>query len=132
MQRIKQVIVIRRDLRMRRGKEIAQGSHASLAFVVSRLRAATIDGAGAVDGLSLTPMQRAWLDSGTAKVCVRVNSETELLDCYQRAREANLEAHLVRDSGRTEFGGTPTLTACAIGPDDAARIDAVTGDLELY
>lgn len=132
MQRIKQVIVIRRDLRMRRGKEIAQGSHASLAFLVARLRAARIDEGGGVDALTLTPAQRGWLDAGTAKVCVRVNSETELLDCHQRAREAGLESHLVRDSGRTEFGGTPTLTACAIGPDDAARIDEVTGDLELY
>lgn len=35
----KQVIVIRRDLKMRRGKEIAQGSHASMAFMSHLLRA---------------------------------------------------------------------------------------------
>ena len=132
MQRIKQVIVIRRDLHMRRGKEIAQGSHASLAFLVAQLRAARIDGQGNVEGLALTPVQLAWIEAGTAKVCVRVNSEDELLDCHRRALEAGLASHLVRDSGRTEFGGTPTLTACAIGPDDADRIDAITGELALY
>ena len=31
--RTKQVIAIRKDLKMRRGKEIAQGSHASMAFL---------------------------------------------------------------------------------------------------
>ena len=35
---IKQVILIRKDLKMRRGKEIAQGSHASMEFLVSRIR----------------------------------------------------------------------------------------------
>ncbi|MGZ3423232.1 MAG: peptidyl-tRNA hydrolase, partial [Polyangiales bacterium] len=34
---VKQVIVVRRDLKMRRGKEIAQGSHASMAFLTERL-----------------------------------------------------------------------------------------------
>lgn len=38
---MKQVIVIRRDLRMRRGKEIAQDAHASIAWLTSRLRPGT-------------------------------------------------------------------------------------------
>jgi len=33
----KQVIVIRRDLKMRRGKEIAQGAHASTAWLAERV-----------------------------------------------------------------------------------------------
>ena len=32
---MKQVIIIRKDLKMRRGKEIAQGSHASMAFLLN-------------------------------------------------------------------------------------------------
>ena len=60
------------------------------------------------------------------KVCLQVNSEDELLAHHQKALELGLRSHLIRDSGRTEFGGVPTLTACAIGPDDAVKIDAVT------
>ena len=37
MERIKQVILIRKDLKMRRGKEIAQGSHASMQFIVKQI-----------------------------------------------------------------------------------------------
>jgi PTH2 family peptidyl-tRNA hydrolase len=128
--RIKQVILIRKDLGMRRGKEVAQGAHAAMAFLVDRLRGFASDAAGR--SIPLSPVERAWIDGGMAKVCVRVDSEDALLDRYRRAREAGLEAHLVRDSGRTEFGGVPTLTACAIGPDNAARVDTITGDLVPY
>ena len=38
----KQVIVIRRDLRMRRGKEIAQGAHASMAWLRAGVRCGMI------------------------------------------------------------------------------------------
>jgi peptidyl-tRNA hydrolase, PTH2 family len=36
--RIKQVIVMRHDLKMRRGKQIAQGAHASMSFICRRLQ----------------------------------------------------------------------------------------------
>ena len=125
MAKIKQVILIRRDLKMRRGKEIAQGSHASSAFLVSRLAQSD-----AKDPLS--EVERYWVEHGMAKICLKVNSEDELLECHQKALEAGLVSHLIRDSGKTEFGGTPTLTACAIGPDSAEKIDEITRDLTLY
>ncbi len=127
---IKQVILIRRDLNMRRGKEIAQGSHASMAFLVRRMRAQSPTATDVT--VSLRPAELHWITQGMAKVCLKVNSEEELLACHARAREAGLESHLIRDSGRTEFNGIPTLTACAIGPDDPALIDPITGDLSLY
>lgn len=127
--KIKQVILIRKDLKMRRGKEIAQGSHASMAFLVNQLRDQPV-----VETMQVTldVATRQWLTVGVAKVCLRVNSEQELIDCHDRARALGLKAHLVRDSGRTEFAGVPTLTACAIGPDDETLIDTVTGELTLY
>lgn len=126
----KQVILIRRDLKMRRGKEIAQGSHASMAFLRERmqLQSAVI---GEVS-LQLSPPELHWMTRGMAKVCVKVNSEEELLERHERAVAAGLQSHLIRDSGKTEFDGVATLTACAIGPDLVDKIDAVTGDLSLY
>ena len=130
MPRIKQVILIRKDLKMRRGKEIAQGSHASMEFLVSQIRE-TVSRSSNVS-IHLNPNEKAWIVEGMAKVCLQVNSEKELLDCHEKAGKLGVKSYLIEDSGRTEFGGTPTLTACAIGPDDAERIDAVTGDLTLY
>jgi PTH2 family peptidyl-tRNA hydrolase len=127
--RIKQVILIRKDLKMRRGKEIAQGSHASMDFMISRLREQPGEDCRK---LELTRDEQKWIDEGMAKVCLRVDSEEMLVEYHSRALEAGLKSFMIRDSGRTEFGGVPTLTACAIGPAEVAEIDKITGDLVLY
>ena len=123
---IKQVIVMRHDLKMRRGKQIAQGAHASMSFLCRRLQNQPF--------ISLTDFsdsERAWLAGSFAKICCRVNSEEELMSIHDQALSAGLQVHLITDSGKTEFHGQPTRTCLAIGPDDAAKIDAVTGHLEL-
>jgi PTH2 family peptidyl-tRNA hydrolase len=124
--RVKQVIVIRHDLKMRRGKQIAQSCHASMSFLTRRLQSN--------DSISIDDFSEAaktWLTGSFAKICCRVDSETALLEIHQRAVEAGLEVHLITDSGKTEFRGQPTRTCLAIGPDDSDRIDRITGDLQL-
>ena len=123
---IKQVIVMRHDLKMRRGKQIAQGAHASTSFLTRRLQ----------NKLSIcmndfTPNEQTWITGSFAKVCVRCNSEQELMAIHNKSIELGLEVHLITDSGRTEFHGQPTRTCLAIGPDEASKIDQVTGQLEL-
>lgn len=125
-ERIKQVIVMRHDLGMRRGKQIAQGAHAAMSFLserLSHLEAIQLD--------DFSAAQQKWLRGSFAKVCCRVNSEAELMQIYQQAEQAGLEVHLITDSGRTEFHGEPTRTCLTIGPDVAEQIDAITGHLEL-
>lgn len=124
--RIKQVIVMRHDLKMRRGKQIAQGAHAAMAFLCRRLQEQ-----GSVSLNDFSEVERTWLTGAFAKVCCRVNSEEELLEIHDKARAAGLEVHLITDSGKTEFHGQPTRTCLAIGPDEAAKIDPLTGHLEL-
>ena len=124
--RNKQVIVMRHDLKMRRGKQIAQGAHASMSFICRRLQEA-----GSVTLSDFTDAQRAWLTGAFAKVCCRVDSEEELMEIHDKALEAGLEVHLITDSGKTEFHGEPTNTCLAIGPDEADKIDEITGDLQL-
>jgi PTH2 family peptidyl-tRNA hydrolase len=119
----KQVIVIRKDLKMRRGKEIAQGCHASLAVVLDLLKTK----AGLND-----PRAKPWLEGRFKKVCVVVNSEQELLDLVEKAKSNNVLNVLITDAGLTEFNGVPTITCAAIGPDTEANVDAVTGELKLY
>jgi peptidyl-tRNA hydrolase, PTH2 family len=128
---IKQVIVIRRDLKMRRGKEIAQGAHAATAWLRERVLLG-MNAAGKVKRIDFTPAERTWLEHSNRKVTVKVSSEEELLDIYNQALEAGLVVHLITDGGLTEFAGVPTRTCLAIGPDYDHRIDPVTGRLELY
>lgn len=119
---MKQIIVMRKDLKMRRGKEIAQGSHAAMAWMSHLL----------VNGGEMTPDQRAWLEGNFAKVCVQVNSEAELREVHQRALDAGLDSHIITDLGMTEFHGVPTLTCCAIGPHADEVLRPITGHLSLY
>ena len=124
--RIKQVIVMRHDLKMRRGKQIAQGAHASMSFICRRLqnqKSVSLD--------DFSEVERTWLTGSFAKVCCRVNSEEELMNIFDKAKAAGLEVHLITDSGKTEFHGQPTRTCLAIGPDVAEKIDVLTGHLEL-
>jgi PTH2 family peptidyl-tRNA hydrolase len=127
---VKQVIVVRRDLKMRRGKEIAQGAHASGAWLMEAVAEALRDDGTAQ--VSLDPVASVWVTGSWRKVTLQVRSEEELLELHDAATALGLRSHLVRDSGRTEFAGVPTLTALAIGPDLAVEIDRVTGGLDLY
>lgn len=115
----KQVIIIRRDLKMRRGKEISQGCHASLGAILR-------------DGKLKTDKDtKIWLEGRFTKICVRVESEEELLEIYNQARNAKLNCSLITDAGLTEFNGVPTLTAVAVGPGKPEIVDKITGHLQL-
>src|ERR1700677_117885 len=96
----KQVIIIRKDLNMRKGKFVAQGCHASL---TAYKRALVID----------KQAVEAWEKDGQTKIVVGVDSEQELLDIYVTATGLGIPAAIITDAGRTEFNGVPTKTAVA-------------------
>ena len=124
---LKQVIIIRKDLKMRRGKEIAQGAHASIMVFKNNIYC----GVPGEPIITLDPETYCWLHQGMTKITCQVNSEQELVDIYNKALAAGLKANIVQDLGKTEFDG-PTLTAVAIGPNDGDQIDKITGTLQLY
>lgn len=128
---VKQVIVMRKDLNMRKGKMIAQGAHASMKVFLDRgMMQYPLDG-DQTFAFTVTPAMAGWLEGAFAKVCVYVESEEHLLRLYAQAEAAKIPCALIQDSGRTEFHGVPTYTCCAIGPAPCAEIDAITGSLPL-
>jgi PTH2 family peptidyl-tRNA hydrolase len=133
----KQVLVLRKDLNMRRGKECAQASHASIAFLRHRIlhiakQSVDENGDTRFDGLALDPIELDWLANGQTKICVTVKSEQELVELFDKVSEAGLTVHMITDSGFTEFHGVPTKTALCIGPAESAEIDKFTGHLKLH
>lgn len=126
---VKQVIVMRKDLNMRKGKMIAQGSHASMSWMVPYLRAIQTNNPNDIPLMS--NVQYLWLDGRFTKICVYVESEEALLAIHERAKSLSIHSELVQDAGFTEFGGVPTYTCCAIGPDFNEKIDVITGGLPL-
>lgn len=140
MYNAKQVIVVRRDLKMRKGKIAAQSGHACVEAVLMALakenRLADVRVADgwvhlADTGRDATPLSE-WFANGVAKICVYVDSEDALVDLARQGEAAGFSVALVRDAGHTEFHGEPTYTCLAFEPLYPEQIDPLTGDLPLY
>lgn len=142
MSKIKQVIVIRRDLNMRLGKSCAQAAHASMIFLTKEIKRnlAANDTVFCTDPdccgdslqeLDFSEAEREWINGSFTKICVGVGSEEELLEIEARAKFAGLIVHMVTDKGLTEFHNVPTKTCLAIGPAASEDIDRITGHLKL-
>lgn len=110
---LKQVLVIRADLKMSKGKIGAQCAHASLEAAEN----------------SSKNMVAVWRSEGAKKVVLRVDSEKELLALQRKAKAEKLVATLIRDAGHTEVA-PGTITTLGIGPDSEIKIDKVTGSLK--
>ncbi len=122
----KQVIVIRKDLKMRKGKIAAQTAHASMKVFFDRGSLTR-----GVLHINLDDAMEEWYNNLFTKICVSVNSEAELLEIYDEAKIEGLPCSLIQDAGLTEFGGVPTYTAVAVGPAKNEDVDVVTKDLPL-
>ncbi len=140
MYRSKMMIVMRRDLKMRKGKIAAQAGHACVEAILMALRKE--DRLGDLemteegmllktDGKEPTPLSE-WFSYGCAKICVYVDSEEALLAIADRAKEKGILSAVITDAGMTEFHGVPTKTCLALEPLPADVADELTGALPLY
>jgi len=113
----KQVILVRTDIKMSRGKLAAQVAHAAVtaAFDAYRKRQEWFE---------------RWFEEGQKKVILKGGSEEDLLLYYGKAKDMGLPVAIIRDAGHTELPAG-TLTTVGIGPGPSEIIDKVTGELRL-
>ena len=111
----KQVIVVRRDLKLSKGKLAAQVAHASLQAYKK-----TND-----------KLRNEWEQEGAKKVILRVENEKELMYICEKAKKEKLACSLIQDAGKTHLA-RGTTTCAGIGPDKEDRIDKVTKHLKLF
>ena len=110
----KQVILVRDDLKLPKGKMAAQAAHASVEAVLK----------------SDSEVIDKWKKEGMAKIVLKVKDEKELIKYFQQAKDSGLTASLITDAGRTVVA-PGTKTAAAIGPDEEEKIDEITGSLKI-
>ena len=140
MYKSKMMIVMRRDLKMRKGKIAAQAGHACIdAILMALSKEGRISDFEMTDeGLALRNTDKPnsplsdWFAYGCAKVCVYVDSEEALLEIAEHAKEKGIIASVITDAGMTEFHGIPTKTCLALEPLPAEIADELTGALPLY
>lgn len=110
----KQVIIVRNDLKLPKGKLAAQAAHASIEAALKSDK----------DDL------RSWRGSGMAKIVLKVESEKELYLYAQKAKDKGLPVGIITDAGKTVVA-PGTTTCCGIGPGDEDTIDSITSELKL-
>ncbi|RNJ77223.1 MAG: peptidyl-tRNA hydrolase [Nitrosopumilus sp. H8] len=116
MTEIKQVIAVRTDLDMGRGKIAAQVGHACV-MGAERVKRTNPDWYGDWWG-----MQK--------KIVVRVDGLGGIEDVRRKAIDANLPWSQVSDAGHTQLA-PGTITCISIGPAPEDLVDRITGDLKL-
>ena len=114
MEELKQVIVVRADLKLPKGKLAAQVAHASVDCTL----------------ISERDIVSKWVSEGQKKVILKVDTKEDLLKLWQIAKNNKLKTSIIKDAGRT-FLEPGTITCLGIGPDDYSKINKVTGNLKM-
>ena len=142
---VKQVIVVRKDLKMSKGRCASQVAHASMAALLQpdvfssstpyEMEVVVSPHSNMEETILITRgvdyFTEYWLNNKFTKICLAVNSESELLALSERVKERRIRNYLIKDNGDTVFNGVPTYTCLAIGPYRSSEIDELTGDLKL-
>lgn len=110
----KQVILVREDLNLPKGKLAAQSSHASVDATLK----------------SDKKIVELWKKEGGKKVVLKVKDEKELFKYKQMAEDLGMKTALITDAGRTVLE-PGTITCLGIGPDEEEKIDKVSGKLKM-
>ncbi|MBI5158672.1 peptidyl-tRNA hydrolase [Candidatus Micrarchaeota archaeon] len=113
---VKQVIVVRKDLKIGKGKLAAHAAHASL----EAYKKAKAKDEAAVE---------EWEAGGCKKIVVSVENEKELVELFERVKK-EIPSALIKDAGHTQIE-PGTITALGIGPWKEGKINEYTGKLKL-
>ena len=124
---IKQIIVVRKDLKMRKGKLAAQVAHAAMKFILDNNESNKPDHIN----LTLSNAEAIWCKELFTKVVVGCDSLEELETLILKAQLSNVSVYPIIDSGKTEFNNEPTLTCASFGPDNSNELNKITGHLKL-
>jgi peptidyl-tRNA hydrolase len=124
---LKQVILVRRDLKMKKSHVASLVAKASTEFFLANDESAR----GDTLSVRLTPEETDWINSGSIRIVLGVGSETSLRNLTLKAELAGLQCYPV-DGKIFDDDEGPVETLCvAIGPDESSKIDEITGNLKL-
>jgi PTH2 family peptidyl-tRNA hydrolase len=138
---VKQIILMRSDLGMRKGKMISAGGHAALGAVLKMMKKERVilsDQEGTLPSTKMTiyieddSYLDKWLNGIFTKICLKVETLEELKALYETAQALDIPGVLIEDVGLTEFKGVKTVTCASLGPFWADEIDKITKHLKLY
>lgn len=110
----KQVIIVRKDLGMDKGKIASQVAHASLESYKK----------------SDENIRKLWEEEGSKKIVLKVDNLEELMDLKDKVKGMGIPYAVIRDAGKTQVEHG-TVTSLGIGPAEEERLNRLTKDLKL-
>lgn len=125
MNDIKQVIVVRKDLNLKRSEMAAYVATASMGFLVDNNESER----GDEISVKLSSEEAKWINGSFKKIVVGVDSEDEIRDLIFKAELTGIEVHPV--FGYRQDKEEQTTACIALGPDESELVDQVTGHLKL-
>jgi peptidyl-tRNA hydrolase, PTH2 family len=121
MKEYKQVILIRQDLKLPKGKIAAQAGHACVDAVLK-----LFNGGSAQE----KDIVKQWRSQGMKKIALKVANEQELYKYVQQAKDLGLVTAVITDAGKTTVA-PGTVTCAAIGPNEEEKVDKICKDIPL-
>ena len=112
----KQMLIVRTDLGMGKGKIAGQCAHASLAAYEKALK-------------KESDWVDSWKEQGQAKIVVKVGSKEELLEWFEKLKKL-FPCALIKDAGRTQIA-SGEVTCVGVGPAPENELNKFTKDLKL-
>ena len=116
---VKQVIAVRIDIRMGKGKLAVQVAHAAVEAVFR-----------CMESSRCREWLEVWRRSGQKKIVVKVGSLSELFELKSKAEELSIPYALIADAGLTQLP-PGTVTSLGLGPAPSQLLDSITGSLPL-
>ena len=113
----KQVIIVRKDLKLGAGKTASQVAHAAIGSMNKVLQKNPV-------------IVRKWESEGSKKIVLKVKDLEELKNVENNVRKEKVPYFMVKDAGLTQVKAA-TITALSIGPIEEKKIDKITRKLKL-
>lgn len=111
---LKQVIAVRQDLKLPKGKTAAQAAHASVEAVFRADKKNVLD----------------WRRAGMKKIVIKIPDEKTVYLLKKKAEESGVVCAIITDAGKTVVA-PGTVTCIALGPDDEKKIDEISSSFPL-
>lgn len=124
----KQIILLRRDLKLRRAEAAALASKASMAFIIEY---DVSDRSDSVQ-IKLTGIEAEWILNSATRIILGVQTEDALKKILLKAELQGIPTYEINGPSSGKFDEGIQLIAASLGPDESEKLDIITGNLKLF
>ena len=126
MKNVKQTIIVRKDLKMQKGRMASVVSQASMKFLIENNEAER----GDEIRVRLSQQEAEWINSSFSRSVLSVDSQEALKDIAFKCEMSGIDVYYVFDDKELNEGEIRELLSISLGPDEEDLIEQVVGSLK--